>query len=262
MPKTEKPARLRMHAMSYRSKRRLVRAAVYGTLLLVILSVVSITVFTFISANRKKKPPLEESSSALSEAAGNEPSGKVKPPEKTSDKPTKTDPVSPDDGKPSEEPTSEKGGDTPTDTDPQPLFVLPLDGPVTRPFSISLPCYDETMGDYRAHAGVDLEAEPGTPVCSVAAGLVREITDDPLWGRQILIEHTDGLVSLYANLMAEEYPGIAVGCTVGMGQPIGAVGDTALCEIAQSEHLHFALLLNGSYADPGDYLPFAEEDPA
>lgn len=256
MPKTDKPARLRMHAMSYRSKRKLVRAAVYGTLTLVILSVVCITVFTFVSANRKKKPPLEEPSSAAVSDAGNKPANKVKPPERSSDKPVKVDPVSPETSDVLEE--SSDAADTPTDTDPQPFFTLPLSGPVTRSFSIALPCYDETMGDYRAHAGVDLEAEPGTPVCAVAAGLIREVTDDPLWGRTVMIEHAGGLVSVYSNLMAEEYPGIAVGCTVGAGQPIGAVGDTALCEVAQSEHLHFALLRDGSYADPGDYLTFEE----
>ena len=45
------------------------------------------------------------------------------------------------------------------------------------------------------------------------------------------------------------------GDTVRVGDVIGAVGDTALCEIGEAYHLHFAMKLNGVSADPANWLP-------
>ena len=68
-----------------------------------------------------------------------------------------------------------------------------------------------------------------------------------------VIRHRDGLESVYANLAAT--PTVAVGDQVVVGQVIGAVGDTALCEIGQPSHLHFAITADGVAVDPLDYLP-------
>ena len=42
---------------------------------------------------------------------------------------------------------------------------------------------------------------------------------------------------------------------VTMGQVIGSVGSTALGEINQVSHLHFAMTKDALSADPMDYLP-------
>ena len=39
------------------------------------------------------------------------------------------------------------------------------------------------------------------------------------------------------------------------GTPIGAVGSTAICEVSQEEHLHFAITVNGEGVNPLNYLP-------
>jgi len=67
------------------------------------------------------------------------------------------------------------------------------------------------------------------------------------------ITHGAGLVSIYANLAA--VPTVAAGEQVTVGQVIGAVGDTALCEIGEVYHLHFAMRCNGESVDPADWLP-------
>ena len=46
-----------------------------------------------------------------------------------------------------------------------------------------------------------------------------------------------------------------VGDWVEAGATIGSVGTTAICEIGQGTHLHFAVTVNGVYADPLEYLP-------
>ena len=109
------------------------------------------------------------------------------------------------------------------------------------------------MRDWRTHNGLDLAAELGSSVRAVANGKVTEIRDDDRYGTTVVLTHPDGLVSVYANLAA--LPTVSEGQQVSVGQIIGAVGDTALCEAGEACHLHFAMTLDGASVDPGDYLP-------
>ena len=56
------------------------------------------------------------------------------------------------------------------------------------------------MKDYRTHSGVDIVGEEGAEVLAYTAGTVKEIYDDVLMGRTVVIEHEYGLVSYYMNL--------------------------------------------------------------
>ena len=40
-----------------------------------------------------------------------------------------------------------------------------------------------------------------------------------------------------------------------IGAVIGSIGDTALCEVGQGTHLHFAVTVDGAGVDPLAYLP-------
>lgn len=132
-------------------------------------------------------------------------------------------------------------------------YVWPVIGTVEMAYSVDALVYNETMGDWRTHDGVDIAAEAGTYVRAAANGTVAEVYEDVLYGTTVVIEHGAGLVSYYANLQAE--PVVKAGDTVLAGDIIGAVGDTALCETAQAAHLHFAMSLNNESIDPGTYLP-------
>ena len=74
-----------------------------------------------------------------------------------------------------------------------------------------------------------------------------------LYGTTVVMDHGDGLMSYYANLMAE--PVVKVGDELLAGDIIGGVGETALCETAQMPHVHFAMSLNDKSVDPHDYMP-------
>lgn len=132
-------------------------------------------------------------------------------------------------------------------------YIWPVVGEVDIPYSMDALVYHSTMGDWRTHDGVDVLAEEGTYVRACAAGTVAEVYEDRLYGTTVVIEHGAGLVSYYANLQAE--PVVKQGDTVLAGDVIGGVGDTALCESAQSPHLHFAMSLNEESVDPSEYLP-------
>ncbi len=75
---------------------------------------------------------------------------------------------------------------------------------------------------------------------------------DDLLGATVEIDHGGGLRTLYANLQSETR--VETGDYVTAGQPIGAVGATALGESGLPPHLHFAVTQDGEAVDPEEFL--------
>ena len=142
--------------------------------------------------------------------------------------------------------------DTPVTATAPNLVVWPLRGAVVSAFSVDELLYDETMGDWRTHAGVDLAAEAGTQVMAASAGTVSAVENDPLMGTTVMIDHAGGYRTTYANLQA--VPTVKVGDAVSAGQIIGAVGHTAIAEASVASHLHFAVEKDGDAVDPQTFL--------
>ena len=80
-----------------------------------------------------------------------------------------------------------------------------------------------------------------------------EVYDDGLYGTTVVIDHGAGIVSVYSNLAA--LPTVVAGDSVSLGDTIGSVGTTAICETNSPYHLHFAMRVNGESVDPTAYLP-------
>ena len=127
------------------------------------------------------------------------------------------------------------------------VFTWPVKGEVIADYSLEVLAYDETMGDWRTHSGLDIAASLGTEVLAVAAGTVASIEDD------VLVDHRDGLKSVYANLAAT--PAVQVGDAVQTGAVLGAVGDTAAAEAAKAPHLHLEMIRGDEPVDPASFLP-------
>ena len=134
-----------------------------------------------------------------------------------------------------------------------PIYVWPVAGQVERAHSSETLAYDQTLRDWRTHEGIDIIAELGAPVVAAHSGTVESIVQDSLYGTVLTVAHGDGTRTIYANLAV--YPPVNVGDWIDCGTTIGSVGSTALCEISQTSHLHFAITVNGAAADPMDYLP-------
>lgn len=134
-----------------------------------------------------------------------------------------------------------------------PIYVWPVAGQVERAHSSDTLSYDQTLRDWRTHEGIDIIAELGAPVVAAHSGTVESIVQDSLYGTVVTIAHGDGTRTIYANLA--ENPPVNAGDWIDCGTTIGSVGSTALCEVSQTSHLHFAITVNGSSADPMDYLP-------
>lgn len=101
--------------------------------------------------------------------------------------------------------------------------------------------------------GEEAAAELGAQVMAAGDGRVESVYTDDLYGVTVVIDHYGGLKSVYANLA--DTPVVAEGDSVVAGEIIGAVGTTALCEIGEVTHLHFAMTQDGQSVDPGEYLP-------
>ena len=130
--------------------------------------------------------------------------------------------------------------------------VWPVSGSTQAAYSVDALQYNATTQDWRTHAGVDLAASVGTPVKAAGSGVVTAVYDDEFLGTTVVINHPDGHVSQYSNLAV--MPSVSAGDSVEAGQTIGAVGETALLEIADEPHLHFAVYANGDTIDPAEFI--------
>jgi murein DD-endopeptidase MepM/ murein hydrolase activator NlpD len=151
------------------------------------------------------------------------------------------------------EPASETPSQPETCYDTARAFIWPVVGSIETPYSVTALIYDTTMSDWRTHDGVDIAAPLGGKVMAASSGTVAKVYSDQLYGTTVVIDHGEGLCSIYANLA--ELPTVKAGDAVLTGETIGAVGATALCEIGKPTHLHFAMTLDGESVDPNDYLP-------
>lgn len=135
-------------------------------------------------------------------------------------------------------------------------FCLPVNGYISKDYSMDMPVFSLTMNDYRTHSGLDIQASVGSAVATVAEGEVTKRYTDPFMGVCIEVTHGGGLVSKYMNL-GNEYPKDAeVGCKVYCGQTIGCIGESAAVEAADTSHLHFELLQDGKNVDPLEYISY------
>ncbi|MBQ4043313.1 MAG: M23 family metallopeptidase [Clostridia bacterium] len=151
---------------------------------------------------------------------------------------------------------------SPVAADPLPDFIAPVSGMVSKAYSVDVPVYSLTMEDYRAHTGVDIAASLGTAVRATAAGTVGEIWEDPMMGTCLSVVHSGGAKSVYKNLAPTVADGIAAGAAVKAGTVLGAVGESALAEIAESSHLHYELEIDGVRVNPADFMLLGTEDTA
>ena len=104
----------------------------------------------------------------------------------------------------------------------------------------------------RRHEGVDLPAEPGTPVRAMADGVIRRAGWDGAYGRAVRIRHFTNTVTLYAHLdrIVRRHGPVALGEVIGYsgrsGIPRG-LGDY------DYPHLHVELRVNNIPQDPSAY---------
>lgn len=131
-------------------------------------------------------------------------------------------------------------------------WAWPLDGKVVEAFSTKTLTYNEAMGDWRTHSGVDISAKVGDSVTAAVAGTVISVKDDVMLGKTVTIQTSDKLNTIYGNLA--DKVSVTSGDSVKAGQVIGKVGETAAGEKHDTAWLHFGVEKNSKAVDPTKYL--------
>lgn len=93
------------------------------------------------------------------------------------------------------------------------------------------------------HSGIDLAVGLGTPVRATLAGRVHVLVTAGGYGIHVIVDHGNGMSSLYGHLSAA----VADGTAVAAGGAVGAVGSTGN---STGPHLHFEIRRDGIAEDP------------
>lgn len=120
------------------------------------------------------------------------------------------------------------------------ILFLPVEGVISQTYEAE-----------KKHYAIDIVAPINSPVKAVAQGTVIFAEWTTETGYVLIIEHSEGLLSVYkhnGSLVKRQ------GDVVRSGEVIAAVGNTG--ELTTGPHLHFELWKNGNPLNPQDYIDF------
>jgi murein DD-endopeptidase MepM/ murein hydrolase activator NlpD len=110
------------------------------------------------------------------------------------------------------------------------------------------PRNDPFTGRLARHSGLDIPARHGTPILASGGGRVIVAGYKGAYGRTVVVDHGDGLATLYGHASKLL---VRVGDVVLPQQPIALVGSTGR---STGPHLHFEVIRNGSRVEPRQFL--------
>ncbi len=101
--------------------------------------------------------------------------------------------------------------------------------------------------DRQVHLGVDIASTRRAPVKAANNGIVVYADYLGIYGNMILVDHGQGVFSLYSHLSKIE---TSPGSEVKKDDVIGLTGTTGM---AGGDHLHFSVLINGVFVTPKEW---------
>lgn len=104
--------------------------------------------------------------------------------------------------------------------------------------------YQEKEIDHQVHLGIDIASTTNSPVKAANRGKVIFADYLGIYGNMVLIDHGQGVFSLYSHLSRIE---TTVGAEVDQNTVIAYSGATGM---AGGDHLHFSMLIHGMFVTP------------
>lgn len=123
--------------------------------------------------------------------------------------------------------------------------IWPTKGRITSSFGYRS---GPTTGYRSLHKGLDIANKIGTPVVAPARGTVTFAGWDKAYGKSIMINHGNSIVTRYAHLNDIN---VKVGQTVQRNEVIGALGNTGR---STGPHLHYEVMVGGVHVNPMRYI--------
>lgn len=123
--------------------------------------------------------------------------------------------------------------------------LWPVVGPITSSFGER---EDPFNGEGAFHAGVDISATFGDPIRATADGVVQVASMASGYGREVIIDHPNGIETLYGHLSGFA---VTAGQEVREGQVIGYVGMSGR---STGPHLHYEVRIHNTPVNPHRYL--------
>lgn len=100
------------------------------------------------------------------------------------------------------------------------------------------------------HEGMDFGGACGTPIKATAAGTVSFTGNAGAFGNRVIIDHGNGLQTIYGHLLGGSYK-VAVGDVLTGGEVIAEVGATG---VVSGCHLDLKVVINGEHTNPAPFL--------
>ena len=106
----------------------------------------------------------------------------------------------------------------------------------------------------KLHSGIDIPADQGAVILAATDGTVTEVGFDRERGNYLILDHGDGLTTLYAHCRNVD---VQEGDAVKAGEMVAAVGATGM---STGPHLHFEVRQDGEAQNPVAYFDSAIRD--
>ncbi len=117
--------------------------------------------------------------------------------------------------------------------------------------------FHPVLKTYRAHRGVDWDANVGTEIFSTAEGTVTRAGSWGSYGIMVEIRHSFGVITRYAH-MSRVAKGMVPGRRVKQGEVIGFAGMTGT---ATGPHVHYEFIRNGTHVNPRTAVNYGSAKP-